>query len=366
MKKQLLHIILFSIIASIMSSCCETIHEYPDTGTSSVTITMHVKTAGPELYKVVDYSGGGRVTFNAKDFVAEPSRASFLATITDYLAMERLNAAEWDMRMVWELYSGSRQDIIEGNGQLLLRDQQIVEYEDIAMPQHSFDIDIPSGQYTLLAWTDYVPKGTTDDYYFSTDDLNALVCNLELRSACTDNDQRDCFAKAYEFYVNEVEYTGQPKAYETTLIRPQGRYVVLATDYNRYLKLSNTPVEENNVVCHYPSYINIGYSILEERPNLSGDDLYYDFQPRPYDFDGDIMVCTADDYSFVKGEESVISLNMTVIHAEGSEMSDNDDIEIPLYPDKLTVVVGEFLTASNSSGGIKIEDNFEDEIIIRI
>lgn len=360
--KQILRYIL-PIVSLLLVSCHGTIHEHPDAGDASVSLTMRVKTSGPELFTVVEYTGNSRVQYKSHEFQFPNSRTDLATQLSAYLSKNTVDLKEWDMRLVWELYEGTRDDIKKGKANLLQRSMAKLDYA-LEMPDHTINFMAPSGRYTLLAWCDFVPKNTVDDYYYDTQNMNALISDLDKRRACVNNDQRDCFAQAYDFEIKPVEYYGQPRHYETTLIRPQGRYVVLATDYDRYLELSGTPVESNRSCITYPSFINVGYSVLEERPNESTTGMTYCISPRLYEFDNQTAVCVGDDYSFVNGEVSHVHININVYHVKGNQLSFNKNIDIPLYPDKLTVVIGKFLATSGGSGGISIDDKFEGEIVV--
>lgn len=360
--RRISRLVVVAIVSALLSSCCETIHEHPDAGCASITLTMNVKKAGPELYTVIEYDGTNKTVFDAKDYDIF-SRADMQSTLAGYLARTAVDTEHWDLRLTWELYSGTRDHIKNGTAQLLQRHSEAIDYSP-EQPNHTISFDAPAGQYTLLAWADFVPKGTLDDYYYDTSNFNTLMSDLELRRNCQNNDQRDCFAQAYDFVVESVDYAGEERHYETTLVRPQGRYVILASDYDTYLRLTDVPVERNTVDIYYPTFINVGYTILEERPNEGAQGLYYSMNPRVYDFDDRRMICVGDDYSFVNGEISYVHVNIGVYTPGGDELSTNKNIEIPLYADKLTVVVGKFLATSGGSGGISIDDGFTDEIVI--
>lgn len=351
------------MLTLVITGCHATIHEHPDAGDASVTLTMRVKTAGPELYQVIEYTGNSRVTYKAHEYHLPNSRFDLASKLSEYLSQNAIDLDKWDMRLVWELYDGTRDDIKRGNAVLMQRDTVAIDY-GLEMPDHTIHFKAPSGQYTLLAWSDFVPKNSLNDYYYDTKDMDALVSDLDLRRMCIDNDQRDCFAQCYDFVINRVDYAGQERYYETTLYRPQGRYVVLATDYDKYQDLSPAPVESNSSRITYPSFVNVGYTILEQRPNESATGLVYHFTPALYDFEEQTTVCIADDYSFVNGKVSHVHININVFNQNGNQLSFNKDIDIPLYPDKLTVVIGKFLASSGGTGGISIDDKFEDEIVV--
>lgn len=367
MKKNVIFLLSAFILALGMTSCCETIHEYPDEGRAAVSLTMNVRNLAPEIYTVVDYTidNTNPGIFGIDEWRSLESR-TFDAPQFEryYLGENKIASNEWNLRLVWEIYYGSNEEVRIGRGDLIERKVQLIDAA-IELPSYTTEIELPAGTYTLLAWADYVPIGTEEDHFYDTQNMSAIKSDLVLREGCRDNDLRDCFARTYEFRIENVKYLGEPRHYETTLTRPQGRYVVLATDYKDYLDLSNIPVEQNNVDCFYPTFLNVGYSIPEARPNLSASQIGYKFTPMRYIFDEKEMVSLGDDYSFVNGKESHLILNLTVMNPQGNEISKNENIDIPIYPDKLTIVLGRFLANSGNSGGLGIDDKFEEEIVIR-
>ena len=367
MKKNVFFLLSAFILALGMTSCCETIHEYPDEGRAAVSLTMIVRNLAPEIYTVVDYTidNTNPGIFGIDEWRSLESR-TFDAPQFEryYLGENKIASNEWNLRLVWEIYYGSNEEVRIGRGDLIERKVQLIDAA-IELPSYTTEIELPAGTYTLLAWADYVPIGTEEDHFYDTQNMSAIKSDLVLRENCQDNDLRDCFARTYEFRIENVKYLGEPRHYETTLTRPQGRYVVLATDYKDYLDLSNIPVEQNNVDCFYPTFLNVGYSIPEARPNLSASQIGYKFTPMRYVFDEKEMVSLGDDYSFVNGKESHLILNLTVMNPQGNEISKNENIDIPIYPDKLTIVLGRFLANSGNSGGLGIDDKFENEIVIK-
>ena len=367
MKKNVFFLLSALILALGMTSCCETIHEYPDEGRAAVSLTMNVRNLAPEIYTVVDYTidNTNPGIFGIDEWRSLESR-TFDAPQFEryYLGENKIASNEWNLRLVWEIYYGSNEEVRIGRGDLVERKVQLIDAA-IELPSYTTEIELPAGTYTLLAWADYVPIGTEEDHFYDTQNMSAIKSDLVLREDCQDNDLRDCFARTYEFRIENVKYLGEPRHYETTLTRPQGRYVVLATDYKDYLDLSNIPVEQNNVDCFYPTFLNVGYSIPEARPNLSASQIGYKFTPMRYVFDEKEMVSLGDDYSFVNGKESHLILNLTVMNPQGNEISKNENIDIPIYPDKLTIVLGRFLANSGNSGGLGIDDKFENEIVIK-
>lgn len=338
-------------LALMLTSCHETIHEHPDGTEASVTVTLTVDNHEPELYTVVDYTDGTPVQTSLD-----------LSSRTNDLCSRTIDPTQWQVHIVWRLYNGSLSDINGGRAQLVGSGVGVTGYS--YQPTYVVAKDIPQGCYTLLAWADYTPTGTEGDYYYNTSDLSHVQCDLDRRTDCADNDQRDCFCTAYQFTVSGVREYGESRTYNATLTRPQGRYIVLVTDYKKYLQLTDRPVEESTSTVTYPSFINTGYNLQELRPNEGTRGLSYRLAPTMQQWEGQGVVRIADDYSLVNGSESHVTLDMKVSNPTLGVLSTNSGIDVPLYPDKLTVVVGRFLTGDSKNGGLTIDDGFEDEWII--
>ena len=241
MKKNLFFLVSALILALGMTSCCETIHEYPDEGRAAVSLTMNVRNLAPEIYTVVDYTidNANPGIFGIDEWRSLESRAFDAPQFERYyLGENKIASNEWNLRLVWEIYYGTNEEVRIGRGDLIERKVQLIDAA-IELPSYTTEIDLPAGTYTLLAWADYVPIGTEDDHFYDTQNMSAIKSDLVLREDCQDNDLRDCFARTYEFRIENVKYLGEPRHYETTLTRPQGRYVVLATDYKDYLDIDS-------------------------------------------------------------------------------------------------------------------------------
>lgn len=342
----------FGLLAVLLCAACHpTIHEHPDDDHLEVTLQLTVDNHEPELYMVVDYTEDTPTLTT----VAQTARSGNLITRT-------LDPASWQVHIVWELHSGTLADVKAGQSVLISKGTVATELQE--QPTHSVVADITAGRYTLLAWADYTPTGTDEDWFYDTADMANIRCDLERRTACTDNDQRDCFQTAFEFSVSGGCMADGKQFFSATLTRPQGRYVVLATDYDKYLQLTSRPVADNRAYLTYPSYINTGFTVPGQRPNESTRGVEYTLTPALTEFEGQTVVRTADDYSFVNGDVSYVTLDMKITNPDLGQLSSCSGINIPLYADRLTVVIGKFLTDNSNHGGLSIDDNFDDEITI--
>ena len=349
-------------------ACDKTIHRYPDSvaeegPVGAAHLSLAIRTEAPAIHTVVNCTSGEPAAYTLAEWL-ERTRVSDTRSpeISEALAAlttgTRIDAGAWRLRLVWELYKGSCEQVRAGKARRLERACRYFA-ADVEEPQHDLDVSLPAGDYTLLAWADFVPTTCEGDYYYATGDMRGVLCDLDLRGRCEDNALRDCFTECCEFTASGVD----GDRFDATLTRPQGRYTVLATDYGRYAELTDRPVEENRIVTSYPSFVNVGYAVAEGRPNESATGVGYTFVPRCYSYEGQEAVCLADDCAFVNGEESHVQLDFDVEYG-GKALASRRGIDIPLRPDRLTVVVGHFLTSSGDSGGVNIDEGFDDEIKI--
>lgn len=359
MGKSSIRIILFCLM---LVACDKTIHQYPgpveDEGpVGAASLTLKVRTEAPAVHTVVDCSSGEAVAYTFAEWL-EQTRVPDVPSFEALAAVPRVDADTWRLRLVWALYKGSCEEVRSGQAPQIGRSCRYFD-ADAGEPEHELEFSLPAGDYTLLAWADFVPVSCEGDYHYATGDLRSVLCDLDLRKQCEENAQRDCFAECCEFSTSGVD----GEHFGATLTRPQGRYVVLATDYERYVGLTDRPVEANRAVMTYPSFVNVGYTVAEGRPNESATGLTYSFSPRRCFYEEQEAVWLADDFSFVNSDVSHVLLDLGLEY-DGRVFVSRRGIDIPLRADRLTVVVGPFLTASGDAGGLGIDEGFDDEIRI--
>lgn len=355
---KLIRAILTLIAVTLLLSCVQTIHEYPETTDALVKIDLDVDRDPAALYKVLDITVKDSPQLHS---LAEWSTKNTKAS-QDY-PIELLNTFEqtkpidgWTTRLVWELYEGDN----------LVNQGFEVSEELVDRPHYHLEMPLKGGNYVLLAWVDYVPSGTEEDYYFNTEDLRKVTTDNTKRAECMNNEERDCFCVAIPINVEIPRTALEVQEFAGTLIRPQGRYVILSDDYKEYIKQVNFPVEQNVSTVRYPSFINTGFNVMTGRPNDSSVRLEYKYIPTLYEFKNNTCVLVAEDYSFVNGSESIIVADLEIKNQRTDYVSNFDNTQIPLYANKLTVIIGNYLTLKSDTGGFSISDEFEDEIVIPI
>lgn len=351
---------LWVLMATLLMlvGCDKTIHEYPSYPTSPVRVHLEVDRTPAQLHTIIDNTVKGKTVICSAEKWTETNtktaRDYTLDALNSFVSTKSIDG--WTIRLALELYYKDR---------LLLKGKS-VKKELEQNPVFDLEYDLPPGDYTLLTWADYVPKGTSEDYHFITENLRQVRTDNDKRLECSNNEQRDCFCCVIPLKVAQSERRLNEQHFSGVLTRAQGRYVILSDDYNDYLQMSDVKIEENISTVFFPSFVNSAYDVMIGCPNDASVGLKYYYTPSVYSYEGKLSALVAEDYSFVSGAESVITANISIGHKGSNYQSNYNDLSIPLYPNKLTVVIGSYLTSKSSSGGVKIDDNFSGEIIIYI
>lgn len=366
------------------ASCHQTIHIHPDGAPGAgekVRLTLHVDNDAPQLGAVIDYTVTPAVIIYADDLPqqaveraqararaehSEPlQRAHALADALDRIAPYELDGDHWELHLKYAIYAGTADQVRQGAAALFYS-REAVYRADTFHPEHDVEVELPFGDVTLLAVAHIVPAGTEEEWFFVTTDPCNLACDMDRRQGEHDNLYRDCFVVGEEYRIEPTGIDGSERRITATLTRPQGRYIVVADDYETYLGIAATDLTQAVSHVHYPSYINVAWSVLSGTPVASAFDFGYDCCPALGYVEEAPYVRLGDDWSFVHGERSDIPVDVTVSDREaGRVVSHNAGILAPLFPGRVTLVVGHWLTeVKGDGGGVLIDPDFSDEIIV--
>ncbi len=377
-------VLLLVGMAAGLASCHQTIHIHPSSepGTDEkVWLTLHVDNDAPQLGAVIDYTVTPAVIIYADDLPQQAVgraeaggsgergdlllRARSLADALDQIAPYDLDGDNWELRLKYEIYAGTADQVRQGAAKLF-HSREIVYRADRFHPEHDVEVELPFGDVTVVAVAHIAPAGSEGDWFFVTSTLRNLVCDMDRRQGEHDNVYRDCFVAGEEYHIEPTGIDGSERRITATLNRPQGRYIVVADDYETYLGIAATDLADAGAHVHYPSYVNVAWSVLSGAPVDSSFDFGYDFRPALNYAEGAPYVRLGDDWSFVNGTRSDIHVDVTVSDREdGRVISRNPGILAPLFPGRVTLVVGHWLTeVKEGGGGVLIDPDFSDEIII--
>lgn len=379
-------VLLLVWIAVGLSSCHSTIHIHPDRepGTEEkVWLTLHVDNDAPRLGTIIDYTVTPAVIIYADDLPLQAAgraraasgssdkhselllRARALADAFDHVAPYDPDGDNYELRLKYEIYAGTADQVRQGAAPLF-HSSEMIYRADTFHPEHDVEVELPFGDVTVVAVAHIVPAGTEGDWFFETSTLRNIVCNMDRWQDEHDKIYRDCFVVGEEYHIEPSGIDGSERRITATLTRPMGRYIVIADDYETYLGIAATNLADAESHVHYPSYINVAYSVLSGVPVASSFDFGYDFRPALVYADGAPYVLLGDDWSFVNGDRSDIQVDVTVSDREDDRVvSHNPGILVPLFPGRVTLVVGHWLTEVNEDGGgVLIDPDFTDEIVI--
>lgn len=372
-----------ALTAILLCGCHKTIHIHPWETNEKVRLTLHVSNDAPQLGAIIDYTVNPAViiysdrlpekAINKSAGIREPSTDKFNSIEThvkdlseefERIAPYLLDGDNWEMHLKYEVYKGDFDAVKSEHTPLLAH--EVIYRADESHPIHEVDLDIPFGTVTVVAVAHIVPAGHNDDYFFNTNPLHTIISNIDRRNGRHDNVYRDCFVVAQQFHTEPTGIDNNVQYLEATLTRPQGRYIVLADDYEEYLKIANVALGEAGSEIYYPSYINISYSLLSKLPLASSYNFGYESPLSLIEVKGNPYVRIGDDWSFVNGNRSNFNIDISVKQkSDDTQISSNPGILVPIFPEMVTLVVGHWLTETiEGGGGVSVDPNFTDEIVI--
>lgn len=222
----------------------------------------------------------------------------------------------------------------------------------------TFNLTLPSGAYSLLAWCDYVdPASPNADLHYSTADLTDVTL-------AGDYDGNDHSRNAYSGMapIDFTVYEGDTTTVITSdvALKPiMGMIKFVATDYNQFLV---KPLSVRVMVA-YPGFLPHRYSVLRGVPFDATTGIYFiTNELTELSTEGDGSATLGYDYVMVNGDESSVTVALGLYNDEGKLVGQSGNINVPIRRGGLTVVKGHFLTKTQSSGGIGIDPGFEGDI----
>lgn len=222
----------------------------------------------------------------------------------------------------------------------------------------TFEMRLPSGGYSLLAWCDYVdPMQPSADLHYLTTDLRDVTFTGRY-------DGNDPSRNAYSG-VTPIDF----KVYEgdtTTVINSDislkpimGKIKFVATDYNQFLV---KPISLRFLIA-YTGFLPHRYSVVRGVPfDATTGVNFITNEMTELSTEGDGSATLGYDYVMVNGDESSVTVALGLYNDEGKLVGQSGNINVPIKRGGLTVVKGHFLTKTQSSGGIGIDPSFEGDI----
>ncbi len=335
--KRVLNKMLTSIVAllALLSfSGCDTVLQYPDgEGIDPTLIKVRVHLS-------VDFSIIGDPLFSS---YAESRTGDF--DVRYQLAFYALSGAHVGERVLHKVWTS---DVIETGHTVI-----------------NADVGLHAERYAVYAWIDFVPRGTTDDYYYITEDLRKVsIADPDISGL----DTRDAFAGKTS--VDLTPYRNVRFADVTIPLpmeRPFGKFKIQATDVRKFLdsyKHLGTYADIIPSVCtvYYTCYFPTVYSLDTRLAHTDGFQLGVTHSNPVSEMDGNNAVLSSN-YVLVCNDNTNVIADIYVKNSTGQLLTTVRGITIPIQRNRLTIVSGEFLT-SGVSGGAVISPEFEGQFNI--
>ena len=228
------------------------------------------------------------------------------------------------------------------------------------------ELSLLAGSYDLRLWADWTTDGTTANKYYNADDLKAVTVLTENYVANGQTDEKD----AYYATVTAV-ITADTQDKEIELTRPFARYRLVATDVEGYRNLMEKedypPIEELHVSVTYEGFFPTGFNVSSGKPNDALDTgITYTATPvtaEGYD-PGEARQVGAD-FVLTNGDDSFVTVTIKMVDRNtGKAVTTLRGVRIPYRRGHLTTVSGMFLTAGRATGGVQIDTDWDDTIIV--
>ena len=223
------------------------------------------------------------------------------------------------------------------------------------------ELSLMPGDYDLRLWADW------GGGYYHTDDLSAVTVLTDNYVAGEETDKKDAYYTASVLNIGE-DNTEQA----ITLTRPFARYRLIANDVEGYLNLiangeDYPPVEDLQVHITYEGFFPTGFDVATGKPNDAlNTGIHYTTAPvAATSYPEAEARQIGSDFVLTNGEESFVTVTIQMIDPRtGEAISTVSGIQIPYRRGHLTTVTGRFLTAGKTTGGVEVDNNWENDVTI--
>ena len=228
-------------------------------------------------------------------------------------------------------------------------------------------VPLHARRYTALVWVDFVPAGSDGDFYYLTDDLQAvtIAANRPYRGYHV---SKDAFAASLP--IDLTPYRSMRNvSYEAAVQakRPFALYQIVATDVAKYRSAHSDAlydaIRPDSASLRYEAYFPMGYNAYRSVfDNLDESGVRYSYEIAETQAQ-DTAAIIASDFVFVKEAGDFYYVDFSIYTPAGELINTHSHIRVNLQRNRRTVISGEFLTAGSGAGGVGVDFNFEEEIV---
>ena len=223
------------------------------------------------------------------------------------------------------------------------------------------ELSLMPGDYDLRLWADW------NGGYYNADDLGKVLVLTDNYVANGETDKKDAFYAAETLSVSEG---AQDKP--VTLERPFAKYRLVATDVEAYYNLIDKgedlpEIGDLQVRVTYEGFFPTGFNVDTGKPNDAlNTGIHYTSVPTVAEgYDAAQNRQVGADFVLTNGEESFVNVTIQMIDTNtGETVATVQHVKIPYKRGHLTTVTGHFLTAGKTPGGVQIDTDWGDDIVI--
>lgn len=228
------------------------------------------------------------------------------------------------------------------------------------------ELSLLEGSYDLRLWADWTTDGTTADKYYNADNLSAVTVLTDNYVANGQTDEKDAY-----YTTATLDLSTDTQDEDITLTRPFARYRLVATDvegyYNLMEKENYPPIEDLQVSVTYEGFFPTGFNVASGKPN-DALNTGITYTATPVTADGyfpDEARQVGADFVLTNGDDSFVTVTIKMVDRNtGQTITTLHGVKIPYRRGHLTTVSGMFLTAGKATGGVQIDTEWDDTIIV--
>ena len=229
------------------------------------------------------------------------------------------------------------------------------------------ELSLMPGDYDLRLWADW------DGGYYNTDDLGKILVLTDSYVANGETDKKDAYYAATSISVaSQSSPTGGVEGASVSLERPFAKYRLIATDVEAYHNLIDKgealpDIEDLQVRVTYEGFFPTGFNVATGKPNDAlNTGIHYTSVPTVAEgYDAKVNRQVGADFVLTNGEESFVTVTIEMIDTNtGEAVATVQHVKIPYKRGHLTTVTGHFLTAGKTPGGVQIDTEWGEDIVI--
>lgn len=253
-----------------------------------------------------------------------------------------------------------------GGGLALRRELSCLQQAD---GTYLAELSLMPGDYDLRLWADW------DGGYYNADDLGKVLVLTDNYVANGETDKKDAYYATSSLSIPSSPsgvLRGAGADVALTLERPFAKYRLIATDVEAYYNLISKgealpPIEDLQVRVTYEGFFPTGFSVATGKPNDAlNTGIHYTSVPTVAEgYDAKVNRQVGADFVLTNGEESFVNVTIQMVDTNtGETVATVQHVKIPYKRGHLTTVTGHFLTAGKTPGGVQIDTEWGEDIVI--